>query len=65
LPYGRPAFGSCEEEKGKGKNDRASSLLDRNNAAENDKDALFLRHGGPLMAANMTCVKLVILFMPH
>jgi hypothetical protein len=30
----------------KGKNDRASALLDRNNAAGNDKDALFLRHDG-------------------
>jgi hypothetical protein len=65
LPYGRPAFGSLEEEKGKGKNDPASSLLDRNDAAGNDKDALFFRHDGPLMAANTNCVKLGILFMPH
>jgi hypothetical protein len=65
LPYGQPAFGSLEEEKGKTKNDPASSLLDRNIAAENDNDALFLRHDGSLMAANINCVKLSILFMPH
>jgi hypothetical protein len=65
LPYGRRAFGSFAREKGKGKNDPANSLLDRNNAAGNDKDAMFLRHDAPLMAANKTCVKQTILFMPH
>jgi hypothetical protein len=51
--------------KGKGKNDPASSLLDRNNAAGNDKDAFCLRHDGSLMAANINRVKQPILFMPH
>jgi hypothetical protein len=49
----------------KRKNDPASALLDRNDAAENHKDRLLMHHDGPVMAANRRSVKQTILFMPH
>jgi hypothetical protein len=49
----------------KGKNGPASSLLARNDAAENHKDRLRVHHHGRVMATNRQSVKQTILFVPH